>query len=131
MLPRLVATLLIVWPLTAGKASADASPPATPPSAPAPSTPTTAAAPAVPPASTTPPKAQQPEDSPSYVLGYSEGCASANLRYARQEHIKPGRDAKLYDSDNDYHNGWNHGYRKCEDKITPGGLSVPGNSVIM
>jgi len=71
------------------------------------------------------------EDSSSYTLGYSDGCASANLRYARQEHVKPNKDSKLYDADKEYHDGWDHGYRKCEDKVTPGGLSIPGNSVVM
>lgn len=66
-----------------------------------------------------------------YNVGYNEGCATANLRAARALGVKPGRDSKLYDSDQDYHDGWNKGYRKCEDKINPGGLSVPGNSVIM
>lgn len=87
-----------------------------------------APAPAAPSAS---PVAKPQEESYSYVSGYSDGCASANLRYARQEHVKPNKDAKLYDSDADYHSGWDHGYRKCEDKVTPGGLSVPGNSVVM
>ena len=85
----------------------------------------TPAAPAAPPAP------QKEEDSIGYVDGYSDGCASANLRYARQEHVKPNRDSKLYDSDKEYHDGWDHGYRKCEDKVSPGGLSVPGNSVVM
>jgi len=80
------------------------------------------------PPSTTPVKQ---EDSPGYVEGYSDGCASANLRYARQEHVKPNKDSKLYESDQDYHAGWDHGYRKCEDKVSPGGLSVPANSVVM
>lgn len=74
--------------------------------------------------------AQIDENSLSYVDGYSEGCASANLRYAHQAHVKPGRDPKLYDSDNNYHSGWDHGYRKCEDRVTSGGLPVMGNSVI-
>jgi len=84
--------------------------------------------------STNPPAAASPpaeEDSAEYTLGYSDGCASANLRYARQEHVKPNRDSKLYDSDKEYHDGWDHGYRKCEDKVTPGGLSIPGNSIVL
>jgi hypothetical protein len=75
--------------------------------------------------------APREEDTASYTDGYSDGCASANLRYARQEHVKPNRDAKLYDSDKGYHDGWDHGYRKCEDKVTPGGLAIPGNSVVL
>ncbi len=71
------------------------------------------------------------ETSFNYVTGYSEGCASSNLRYARQAHVKPNRDSKLYDSDRDYHEGWNHGYRKCEDRVTPGALPVMGNSAIL
>jgi hypothetical protein len=79
-----------------------------------------------------PPSSAAPaEDSISYTQGYSDGCASANLRYARQEHVKPNKDSKLYDADKEYHDGWDHGYRKCEDKVTPGGLSIPGNSVVM
>jgi hypothetical protein len=74
---------------------------------------------------------QVDESSASYVSGYSDGCASSNLRYARQAHVKPGRDANLYDSDTDYHAGWDHGYRKCEDKFSPGALPVMGNSIIM
>lgn len=111
--------------------------PAAPPqapstTAPAPTTtPSTAPAqsttPATPPASST----QNEENSATYVEGYSDGCASSNLRYARQEHVKPNRDSNLYANDQAYHDGWDHGYRKCEDKITPGGLSIPGNSVIM
>lgn len=101
--------------------------------APAPTTPSTSttpaqsATPATPPASST----QNEENSATYVEGYSDGCASSNLRYARQEHVKPNRDSNLYANDQAYHDGWDHGYRKCEDKITPGGLSIPGNSVIM
>lgn len=96
--------------------------PATPPTAPAEST-----TPATPPAGST----QNEENSASYVEGYSDGCASSNLRYARQEHVKPNRDSNLYANDQAYHDGWDHGYRKCEDKITPGGIAIPGNSIIM
>ncbi len=101
---------------------------ATAPAAAATTTPVTP----VPPASAPPPPAgQSEENSYTYVTGYSDGCASANLRYARQEHVKPNKDATLYDSDKGYHDGWNHGYRKCEDRSTPGAISVPGNSIIM
>jgi hypothetical protein len=103
-------------------------PSATAPASNAPSTaPAQSATPATPPASST----QNEENSATYVQGYSDGCASSNLRYARQEHVKPNRDSNLYSNDQAYHDGWDHGYRKCEDKITPGGLSIPGNSVIM
>ncbi len=91
--------------------------------------PASSATPAAP--ATKPGSDQVNEKSASYVAGYSDGCASSNLRYARQAHVKPGRDAKLYDSDNDYHAGWDKGYRKCEDRFTPGALPVMGNSVIM
>jgi len=97
-----------------------------PPTAPA--GPTAATPPSTP---SPPPKPVSEEDTASYQDGFSDGCASANLRYARQEHVKPNKDPKLYDNDQGYHDGWNHGYRQCEDKITPGGLSVPGNSVVM
>jgi len=98
-------------------------PPAT---APAPGTASPAAPQAAPVA-----KPATDEQSYSYITGYSDGCATANLRYARQAHVKPNKDPNLYDSDTDYHSGWDHGYRKCEDKVVPGGLSVPGNSVVM
>ena len=71
------------------------------------------------------------ENSSNYVDGYSDGCASANLRYARQAHVKPNRDGKLYDSDNNYHEGWDHGYRKCEDRVTPSARPIMGNSTIL
>ena len=74
---------------------------------------------------------QVDENSAAYVDGYSDGCASANLRYARQAHVKPNRDAKLYDNDNDYHDGWDHGYRKCEDRVTPAARPIMGNSAIL
>ena len=89
-------------------------------------------APAAPAQSATP-VASQPEHgegSPMYNIGFNEGCATSNLRYARQSGQKPGKDDKLYDSDTDYHDGWNKGYRKCEDHVDQGGLPVMGNSVI-
>lgn len=109
-------------PASAASLPATASPSPTPSVTPSPA----------PPAATTPtPPVQAEEDTISYSSGYDEGCASANLRFARQSHVKPNRDAKLYDSDKAYHDGWDHGYRKCEDKVTPGGIAIPGNSVVM
>jgi hypothetical protein len=109
-------------PVVASPAPAANAPAASAPTNPSPVTPATA-----------PPKPQSQqvnENSASYVDGYEDGCASANLRYARQAHVKPNRDPKLYDSDNDYHEGWDHGYRRCEDHVTSGALPVMGNSVI-
>lgn len=96
-----------------------------------PTMPATSPTPSGPPNAATPTPPPAEEDSASYVGGYSDGCATANLRYARQAHVKPNKDSKLYDGDKEYHDGWNKGYRKCEDKTTPGGLSVPANSVVM
>ena len=101
----------------------ETSAPAVVPAPPAPAPPSSPAAPAT--------KPVPQEESYSYVSGYSDGCASANLRYARQEHVKPNRDPKLYESDADYRAGWDHGYRKCEDKVTPGGIAIPGNSIVL
>jgi hypothetical protein len=134
MLLALLAADVLADPASAPVTSAAPSP-AAQPTVPAPATgaPATNAPAAAAPDATqaTPPAGQSEEDSYTYVTGYSDGCASANLRYARQEHVKPNKDATLYDSDKGYHDGWNHGYRKCEDHVTPGALPVPGNSVIM
>ena len=129
---HLILSIVAMFMSQAASADPATTPPsgATPPAASqAPAAPT--AAPQAPAAAATAPASKPDEESYSYVSGYSDGCASANLRYARQEHVKPNKDPKLYDSDADYHSGWDHGYRKCEDKVTPGGLSVPGNSVVM
>jgi hypothetical protein len=109
---------------TASAPSNTAAPPTTPASSPS-TTPPTNAAPAPAKAATI------DENSEPYVDGYSDGCASANLRYARQAHVKPNRDPKLYDSDVNYHQGWDHGYRKCEDTVSPGALPIMGNSIIL
>lgn len=115
-----VLTLPVLW---SAEALADPTPPSTAPA----QTPSVAPAPAP----QTPDPGKVDENSAGYVDGYSDGCASANLRYARQAHVKPNRDAKLYDNDRNYHEGWDHGYRKCEDRMTPGALPVMGNSIII
>lgn len=121
------ATSAPATPAAAATTSAATAPAATAPAATAPAATTTTPAASAPAAD--PNKID--ENSASYVDGYSDGCASANLRYAHEAHVKPGRDDKLYSSDNNYHEGWDHGYRKCEDRMTPGALPVMGNSIIM
>ena len=121
-------------PVTAPPASQSA--PASMASAPSNATaaPTTSSSSTAPPMSAAPAPAKAAtidENSEPYVDGYSDGCASANLRYARQAHVKPNRDPKLYDTDVNYHQGWDHGYRKCEDSVSPGALPVMGNSIIL
>jgi hypothetical protein len=126
---------ILIFGLCAALRAANVSADPTPASSTVLSAPSQATAPAA--AATTtpvtpvPPAGQSEDNSYTYVTGYSDGCASANLRYARQEHVKPNKDATRYDSDKGYHDGWNHGYRKCEDRSTPGAISVPGNSIIM
>jgi len=70
------------------------------------------------------------EDSPGYVQGFTDGCATANPRYRKENNLTAKRDPD-YDKDNNYHTGWDKGYLKCEDKVDSGGLPIPGNSVIM
>lgn len=70
------------------------------------------------------------ENSPGYVSGFTDGCATANPRYRKENGLTAKRDP-MYDTDNDYHTGWDKGYLKCEDKVDSGGLPIPGNSVIM
>lgn len=121
----LISVVMTLWSASAladpPPATVAVAPPATPPST----------APAASPTPQKPDPNKVDETSFNYVTGYSEGCASANLRYARQAHVKPNRDSKLYDGDRDYHEGWDHGYRKCEDHVTPGALPVMGNSSIL
>jgi hypothetical protein len=71
------------------------------------------------------------ENSPSYVEGFTDGCATANPRYRKENNLTAKRDPS-YDTDDNYHKGWDKGYYKCEDKVDQGGLALPGgNSVIM
>ncbi|HVZ68400.1 MAG TPA: hypothetical protein VG891_02985 [Rhizomicrobium sp.] len=80
------------------------------------------------------PNPDQPTDknSPVYDQGFRDGCAAVNARFrAQSNHEGPAQDEKLYTTDNNYHDGWDYGYRKCEDKVDQGGLPIPGNSVIM
>jgi hypothetical protein len=76
------------------------------------------------------PAAKADENSPGYVSGFTDGCATANPRYRKENSLTAKRDP-MYDTDNDYHTGWDKGYLKCEDKVDSGGLPIPGNSVIM
>ncbi|HSZ74880.1 MAG TPA: hypothetical protein VK779_08670 [Rhizomicrobium sp.] len=71
------------------------------------------------------------EGSPAYVMGFSDGCATSNPRYRKQNNLTAKRDEAQYNSDNNYHKGWDKGYLSCEDKIDSGGLPIPGNSVIL
>lgn len=68
--------------------------------------------------------------SPSYAIGYDDGCAASN-KDARAQHKGPVKNDQLYGSDASYYAGWNEGYKKCEDKVSPSALPIPGNSVIM
>jgi hypothetical protein len=80
------------------------------------------------------PNPDQPTDknSPMYEQGYRDGCAAVNARFrAQAEHEGPAQDEKLYATDPNYHDGWDGGFRKCEDKVNQGGLPIPGNSVIL
>ena len=70
------------------------------------------------------------EKSPSYNQGYDDGCAASNQE-ARKAHQGPVKNDQLYSSDAGYYAGWNEGFKKCEDKVTPSALPIPGNSVIM
>ena len=70
------------------------------------------------------------ENSAGYVQGFTDGCATANPRYRKDNNLTAKRDPD-YDKDNNYHKGWDKGYLKCEDKVDSGGLPIPGNSVIM
>ncbi|HSZ74881.1 MAG TPA: hypothetical protein VK779_08675 [Rhizomicrobium sp.] len=70
------------------------------------------------------------ENSPSYVTGFTDGCATANPRYRKENNLEAKRDPS-YDTDANYKKGWDKGYYKCEDKMDSGGLPIPGNSVIM
>lgn len=72
------------------------------------------------------------KNSPMYDQGYRDGCAAVNPRFRAQSgHEGPAQDKGLYASDHNYHDGWDSGYRHCEDKIDRGGLPIPGNSVIL
>jgi hypothetical protein len=68
--------------------------------------------------------------SPSYTMGYDDGCSASNQQ-ARAQHKGPVKNDQLYASDASYYGGWNDGYKKCENKVTPSALPIPGNSVIM
>lgn len=70
------------------------------------------------------------KNSPSYTMGYTDGCAASNQQ-ARKAHQGPVKDDKLYASDASYYTGWNDAFKACEDKVTPSALPIPGNSVIM
>ena len=70
------------------------------------------------------------EKSPSYTMGYDDGCAASN-QDARKAHQGPVKNDQLYGSDASYYAGWNDGFKKCENKMTPSALPIPGNSVIM
>jgi hypothetical protein len=77
-----------------------------------------------------PPGGKIDENSAGYVSGFTDGCATANPRYRKENNLTAKRDPQ-YDTDADYHTGWDKGYLKCEDKVDSGGLPIPGNSVIM
>lgn len=68
--------------------------------------------------------------SPSYAMGYDDGCAASNQE-ARKAHQGPVKNDQLYGSDPSYYAGWNEGFKKCENKVSPSALPIPGNSVIM
>ncbi|HUJ02977.1 MAG TPA: hypothetical protein VLW75_05010 [Rhizomicrobium sp.] len=70
------------------------------------------------------------QKSPSYTMGYDDGCAASN-QDARKAHQGPVKNDQLYGSDASYYAGWNDGFKKCENKMTPSALPIPGNSVIM
>jgi|HubBroStandDraft_2_1064218.scaffolds.fasta_scaffold103817_2 hypothetical protein len=76
--------------------------------------------------------AKADEGSPAYVMGFSDGCATSNPRYRKQNNLTAKRDEAQYNSDNNYHQGWDKGYLNCEDKVDQGGLPLPGgNSIIL
>lgn len=56
------------------------------------------------------------ENSPSYVDGFTDGCATANPRYRKENNLTAKRDPS-YDTDANYKKGWDKGYYKCEDKM--------------
>ena len=55
-----------------------------------------------------------PGHTPTYVAGYNDGCSSGN---ASQNPVAGfyRQDVKMFDSDKQYAEGWNTGYKKCED----------------
>lgn len=63
-------------------------------------------------------------DSPSYAAGFTDGCATASARAARQ----PGgeqRDQTLFKRDRDYRSGWRAGYASCGTTAPTGPLGTP------
>ena len=68
------------------------------------------------------------EKSPSYSQGYDDGCAASNQE-ARKAHQGPVKNDQLYGSDASYYAGWNEGFKKCEDKVTPSALPIPTGSM--
>lgn len=52
--------------------------------------------------------------SPSYQLGYNEGCEGANQNYS-QAKMAGGRDQKLFENDAGYREGWLAGRTNCLD----------------
>jgi hypothetical protein len=52
--------------------------------------------------------------SPTYQIGYDEGCEGANQNYA-QAKMAGGRDEKLFQTDANYREGWLAGRTNCLD----------------
>lgn len=52
--------------------------------------------------------------SPSYQIGYNDGCEGANQNYS-QAKMAGGRDDKLFQTDATYREGWLAGRTNCLD----------------
>lgn len=57
------------------------------------------------------------QDSPSYLVGYNDGCATAT-EANKSFSTKSYRDADAFDADKAYRSGWRQGYMECS-KGTP------------
>jgi hypothetical protein len=56
------------------------------------------------------------EKSPSYNMGFDDGCATANAETAAIDR-PPMRDTGLYATDLDYRSGWLTGHATCQTQF--------------
>ena len=52
-------------------------------------------------------------NSPDFRVGYSDGCASANLQGANPRETGLNRDEAAYRANKDYRSGWGQGFGSC------------------
>lgn len=55
-------------------------------------------------------------ESPSYHVGYGDGCSTSNEE-DKSFSTKSTRDAYAFDNDDAYRAGWRQGYLECDNRV--------------